>query len=166
MSNDAKKRRWRSTEERIADLQQEIESQKRKMLERKQREAKRRELPKSIKQIPRLAKKLQEFSTLAMEDERQDIANSVSMFLAGLQRVYDEEVAKRAEPEPVTEVDSADEEAGAGAAVELEPRARRAPRGEADAERRFDERLRKVARETAADEPIRRGDRGLSEWER
>lgn len=164
MSDDAKKRRWRSTDERIADLQSEIEKQKRKLIERKQREAKKRELPPSIKRIPSLAKKLQEFAALATEDERMDVANSVSMFLAGLQRVYDEEVAKRAEPEPVAELGEDEADAtGASDAGTLEPRPRRAPRGD-DAERRFDERLRKVARRT--NDANGAPSTGLSEWER
>lgn len=154
MSNDAKTRRHRTTAERIADLQAEIERQKRKVADRERKAALKRELPPSIKRIPRLAKSLQEFSALATADGRQDVANSVSMFLAGLQRVYQEEQSRRTEPEPVDD-DAA--EAAAEEQVEVTPSPRRSKAPVDDAERRFDERLRSVAKEQV---------REPSEWER
>ncbi|MEO0649382.1 MAG: hypothetical protein AAFZ65_01740, partial [Planctomycetota bacterium] len=48
------------------------------------------EVPPVIKDIPRVQKRLQRFAQLAVDNDRQDIANSVSMFLAGLNRIYSE----------------------------------------------------------------------------
>jgi|GEM_PF-3935443 len=153
MSNDSNTRRRRSTAERIADLQAEIERQKQRVAERERKAARKRELPASIKRIPRLAKSLQEFSALAREDGRQDVANSVSLFLAGLQRVYDEEQAKRTPAAPIAADDERSEPT-----VELEPRPRAAGSSD-DAERRFDERLRSVVKEQSAKEQSAERDR-------
>lgn len=94
------KGRHRSAEERIADLEKQIELQKDKL--RQQRAKK--ELAPVIKDIPRVQKRLQKFAQLAMDDGRRDIANSTTMFLAGLNRIYQE--AKAPEPVEVDETES------------------------------------------------------------
>ena len=80
--------RRRTDDERIADLERQIEEQRQRIRER---EAKAREINPAVKEIPRIAKRLQRFAQLAMDENRQDIANSTSMFLAGLHRIYEEE---------------------------------------------------------------------------
>ncbi|QDU85533.1 hypothetical protein Pla163_26650 [Planctomycetes bacterium Pla163] len=166
-------RRRRSVDERIADLEKQIEEQKQRLERKARRAAKKRELPNSIKRIPQLAKRLRAFADLAEADGRADLSTSVSMFLAGLQRVYDEENSKRAEPlvAPNDETDGAAIDAGRSTSrastddrsrSELTPAPRRRDlRPATEAERRFDERLRSVAR--PAD---RSGDDGPSVWER
>ena len=93
------KGKHRSAEERIAELEHQIEVQKQKLAKRRAK----RELPAVIKDIPRVQKRLQRFAQLAVDDGRQDIANSVSLFLAGLNRIYSEAKA----PEPVAVEDHA-----------------------------------------------------------
>jgi hypothetical protein len=98
MTDNVKKRRQRRTyEDRIAELESQIQRQKEKLTVKKERIAKKREVPASIKSIPKIAKKLQDFASLALADKRMDVFNSVSMFLAGLQRMYEQEMAQRAE---------------------------------------------------------------------
>lgn len=87
------KGKHRSPDERIADLEQQIELQKQKLARKNAKTA----LPAVIKDIPRVQKRLQKFAQLAVDDGRQDIANSVSMFLAGLNRIY----AEAKTPDPV-----------------------------------------------------------------
>ena len=82
----------RSAEERIADLERQIEQHREKLRRRKAKTS----LPAVIKDIPRVQKRLQKFAQLAVDDGHQDIANSVSLFLAGLDRIYQEAAA----PEP------------------------------------------------------------------
>lgn len=78
----------RTPEERIADLEAEIAKQKDKIRERK---AKREAVSPVVKEIPKLAKRLQQFAQLATDHGRYDIANTTSMFLAGLHRIHEEE---------------------------------------------------------------------------
>jgi hypothetical protein len=193
MTDNVKKRRERRTyEDRIAELEAQIQRQKEKLTVKKERIAKKREVPTSIKSIPKIAKKLQEFATLALNDKRMDVFNSVSMFLAGLQRMYEQEMAQREEAfeEEEVEVEAeelADEELTpkkplprTSRASEVPVRAREVARRDDDpqpqrrdtaprtapaskAERMFDERLKAVAQ----DEMRRRIDgTPLSEWER
>lgn len=111
MTDNVKKRRERRTyEDRIAELEAQIQRQKEKLTVKKERIAKKREVPNSIKSIPKIAKKLQEFATLALNDKRMDVFNSVSMFLAGLQRMYEQEMAQRAEEVDDDEVEVETEE--------------------------------------------------------
>lgn len=115
MTDNVKKRRQRRTyEDRIAELESQIQRQKEKLTVKKERIAKKREVPASIKSIPKIAKKLQDFAALALADKRMDVFNSVSMFLAGLQRMYQEEMAQRVDEfedeEPEVESDDFDEE--------------------------------------------------------
>jgi hypothetical protein len=188
-SNESQRRKRRSYEDRIAELEAEIARQKHKLVAKKEKASKKRELPESVKGIPKIAKKLQEFAALAHADKRMDIFNSVSLFLAGLQRMYDQEVAAREveELEPEAEASQppeADRDADraeltgrraaprgrprASEPVTLEPRPTRRggderPAAASKAERLFDERLRAVAQDTqrrAIDPP------SLSEWER
>jgi hypothetical protein len=170
-------RHRRSVDERIADLEAQIEAQKKRLEQKARRTAKKRELPISIKRIPQVAKRLRAFADLAEADGRADLSISVSMFLAGLQRVYDEENAKRAEPladtpneaspdsiEPVRESARATRDASTDdrSRDALTPAPRRRDQQPAtEAERRFDERLRSVARPAT-----RTGDDGPSQWER
>lgn len=188
-------RRRRSADERIADLEAKIEEQKKRLEQKTLRAAKKRELPASIKRIPTLAKRLRAFADLAEADGRADLSTSVSMFLAGLQRVYDEEHAKRSEPivEPEIGTDNtasvprSNEGPPATQALErrdsrpgnygtattrtvgeLTPSPRRREtnqRPATEAERRFDERLRSIAR-PAPSEKAGENERGPSAWER
>ncbi|MEZ5979425.1 MAG: hypothetical protein R3F34_14565 [Planctomycetota bacterium] len=169
-SKKTAKRARRSYEQRIADLQAELERQKSLAEAKKRRAAEKRELPASIKQIPKIAKTLQAFADKALEDKRQDIFNSVSLFLAGLQRIHQEELANRSEPEDIGSTDGEfdADEGGPRRCALRGGRAAAAARGAREgaaspAERAFDERLKSVAR----DELRRRVDgSGLSEWER
>ena len=95
----------RSEAERIADLEAEIARQEAKIQdrERKQREA--RELSPVAKAIPKVRKHLENLAAVATENDRQDVANSVHLFLMGLQRVYEEELStKRPEELELEEV--------------------------------------------------------------
>ena len=95
----------RSDDERIADLEAEILRQQTKIQdrERKQREA--RELSPVAKAIPKVRKHLEGLAEVATAHDRQDVANSVHLFLIGLQRVYEEELsAKRPEELELEEV--------------------------------------------------------------
>ncbi|QDU66939.1 hypothetical protein [Engelhardtia mirabilis] len=78
----------RTDEERIAELEQKIEEQREKI---RQRHLKARALSPVVQEIPKVQKRLQRFAQLAMDNDRPDIANSTSMFLAGLHRIYEEE---------------------------------------------------------------------------
>ena len=90
----------RTDEERIADLQRQIELEKERLAARKDAERKKREVNPAVKKIPQLAKHLQKFSQLAVDNGRLDLSNMVTMFLVGLHRIYDEESAAKAQDLP------------------------------------------------------------------
>lgn len=85
----------RTDEERIADLQAEIAKQKNRIEKRERMEREKREVLPSIKAIPKVTKQLHKLAEQAREDDRHDVANSVHLFLVGLQRIYDEELASK-----------------------------------------------------------------------
>ena len=95
----------RTDDERIADLERQIELQKEKIATRR---AKEREVSPVVKEIPKIARRLQKFAQLAMDNNRADIANSTSMFLAGLHRIHEEErKPTKAELDEVDQLESA-----------------------------------------------------------
>ncbi len=74
----------RSDEERIAALQAKIE-----MLRSKAVEASRPDQA-VLREAPKLHKKLREFAQLAHDHGRNDVANSIVAFMAGLDRMIQE----------------------------------------------------------------------------
>jgi len=92
--------RRRSEDERIAALQQEIDSLQGKIETRK-----RADLP-VIKEIPKVRRRLEKFIQLARAHTRDDIANTTQAFLAGLDRIWAEEQA----PVPASEGELLEEE--------------------------------------------------------
>jgi hypothetical protein len=72
-----------SVEDRIAALERKIAQQRQKLEQRK---------PKSpvIRDIPNLIKRLQKFAQLAQDSGRMDLANSTTLFVAGLNRIHAE----------------------------------------------------------------------------
>ena len=71
----------RSDDERIAELQSKIEELKRKV------DTKQRPDLVVVREIPKLQKRLRDFAQLAANNGREDIANSVVAFIAGLDRM-------------------------------------------------------------------------------
>ena len=87
----------RSDNERIADLERRIADLKSKQAARGKRD------DPVLREIPKIQRRLRKFGQLAMDHNRPDIANSVTAFNAGLERILSSEVnraASRAVPEP------------------------------------------------------------------
>lgn len=74
----------RSADERIADLQSQID-----MLQKKVEARARPDLP-VVKDIPRVQQRLRKFAQLAVNYGREDLANSTLAFVAGLDRTLAE----------------------------------------------------------------------------
>ncbi len=85
----------RSADERIADLEAEIARQQEKIQDRARKRRESRELSPVAKAIPKAKKHLEALAEVAQETDRHDVANSVHLFLVGLQRIYDEEFSKK-----------------------------------------------------------------------
>lgn len=104
----------RSDDERIADLEAEIARQQEKIQDRERKKRESRELSPVAKAIPKVQKHLEALADVAREHDRQDVANSVHLFLIGLQRTYEEELSKKRpeelEFEEVRELPEADED--------------------------------------------------------
>jgi molecular chaperone GrpE (heat shock protein) len=71
----------RSDDERIAELQSKIEELKRKV------DTKQRPDLVVVREIPKLQKRLRDFAQLSADNGREDIANTVVAFIAGLDRM-------------------------------------------------------------------------------
>jgi len=78
----------RSDDERIAELEERIKSLQAKAVLREQK------ADPVIKEIPKVQRRLAKFAQLAMDNERLDIANSVTAFNAGLERILRTETEK------------------------------------------------------------------------
>ena len=104
-TTETKKRayRRRTDEERIADLERQIELEKQKIAKQKEAEQRKREINPAVKKIPQLAKHLQKFSQTAVDHGRLDLSNMVTMFLVGLQRIHSEETERAKGPVELTE---------------------------------------------------------------
>ncbi len=76
-----RKYRRRTDEERIADLQRRISE-----LKAKQSAKEKKDHP-VLKEIPKIQRRLRKFAQLAMDHNRPDIANSITAFNAGLERI-------------------------------------------------------------------------------
>ncbi len=71
----------RTDDERIADLE-------RRIVEIKQKQAaKERKQDPVVREIPKIQKRLRKFAQMAMDHNRPDIANSITAFTAGLDRI-------------------------------------------------------------------------------
>ncbi len=104
MSTDRKRGyRRRTDEERIADLERQIQQEKERLDSQKAAERAKRDVNPAIKKIPGLAKHLHKFSQFAVDNGRLDLSNMVTMFLVGLQRIHSEETSKAKGPEYLTE---------------------------------------------------------------
>lgn len=93
----ASKRKYnrRSEEQRIADLEKRIsELQARQSAKEERAKARERQRSEVLREIPKIRKRLLKFSQLAMDNGRMDIANSVTAFLAGLDRFRDEDITE------------------------------------------------------------------------
>ncbi|HED64757.1 MAG TPA: hypothetical protein ENJ09_04290 [Planctomycetes bacterium] len=98
-TTQGKRRKYtrRTPEERIKELEARI-------LEIKTREASRqkREDP-VIKEIPKVQRRLRKFAQMAMDHNRPDIANTVTAFNAGLERILRSETRRSAPATPPIE---------------------------------------------------------------
>ena len=83
----AKKRsyRRRSDDERIAELESKIDDLKKKIALRERKDSP------VLKEIPKLRRKLHSFAQLAIDNGREDLSNMTMAFVAGLERVADED---------------------------------------------------------------------------
>jgi TolA-binding protein len=101
--------RRRTEDERIRELEEKIqELQNRTEAKKTQEKAKKKQHSAVMREIPRIRKRLQRFSQLAMDKGRLDVANTVTAFLVSLGRIYDEEVTEEvhwSEPLPADEED-------------------------------------------------------------
>jgi hypothetical protein len=93
MTQRPKKRR--DPEQRISELQAKIEAQRAKIAERERQRIAKGKLPDSIREIPKLKKKLEAFVQLAANDRRLDLMNTVTGFIASLERTHAQAVAER-----------------------------------------------------------------------
>ncbi len=93
MTQRPKKRR--APELRIAELEAKIEAQKAKIAERELKRVQKTKLPDSIREIPKIKKKLEAFARLAAADRRTDLVNSVTGFVASLERTHAQALAQR-----------------------------------------------------------------------
>ena len=71
----------RSDDERIAELQSKIEELKRKV------DTKHRPDMAVVREIPKIQKRMRAFAQLAANNGREDIANTVVAFIAGIDRM-------------------------------------------------------------------------------
>ena len=71
----------RSDDQRIAELQSKIEELKRKVDNRHRPDQV------VVREIPKLQKRLRDFAQLSADNGREDIANTVVAFIAGLDRM-------------------------------------------------------------------------------
>lgn len=71
----------RSDDERIAELQSKIELLKRKV------DIKQRPDLAVVREIPKIQRRLRDFAQLSADNGREDIANTVVAFIAGLDRM-------------------------------------------------------------------------------
>ena len=101
-TNQARRRyHRRSDDERIAELEQ-------KIVELKARQsAKERKSDPVIREIPKIQRRLRKFAQLATDHHRLDIANSIRMFNAGLERVLRSELGQTVPASAPTEEDEA-----------------------------------------------------------
>lgn len=89
--SERRKYQRRSEIERIAELEQRIAEIKAKQVEKEQKQ------DPVLREIPKLQRKLKKFVQFAVANDRQDIANTVMAFAAGLDRILhaDESGARR-----------------------------------------------------------------------
>jgi hypothetical protein len=78
---ERRKYQRRSELERIAELEQRIAEIKAKQTEKEQKK------DPVLREIPKLQRKLKKFVQFAVANDRQDIANTVMAFAAGLDRI-------------------------------------------------------------------------------
>lgn len=76
----------RSDDERIAELEARIADLRAKQV------AKERRIDPVLKEIPRIQRRLRKFVQLATNNQRADIANSTTAFIAGLERTLRSEL--------------------------------------------------------------------------
>ncbi len=81
--------RRRTDEERIAELEKKLADMKMRV------ESKTRQDSAVLKDIPRVQKRLRKFAQLAIDHGREDLANSTMAFVAGLDRVVQDEAPRR-----------------------------------------------------------------------
>ncbi len=78
--------RRRSDDERIADLERRIADLKAKQV------AKEKKDDPILREIPKIQRRLRKFAQVAMNHQRPDIANSITAFVAGLERILRSEL--------------------------------------------------------------------------
>ena len=79
----------RSDEQRIADLQARIESLQKKL------ETKQRPDQAVLREIPKVQRRLRRFAQMAVQNGREDLANSTMAFIAGLDRMAGGDLPRR-----------------------------------------------------------------------
>jgi hypothetical protein len=82
----------RTDDERIAELQGKIEALKARQVERESK------VDPVLKEIPKIQRRLKRFALLANQNGRLDIANSVTAFVGGLERMLRVPPARPARP--------------------------------------------------------------------
>ena len=80
-ASSRRKYRRRSDDERIADLERRIAELKKKQV------AQQKKQDPVLREIPKLQRRLRKVAQLAMDHDRPDIANSITAFNAGLDRM-------------------------------------------------------------------------------
>lgn len=83
----AKKRSYkrRSDDERIAELEAKIAEQRKRIALRERQDAG------LLKELPKVRRRLQDFAQKSIDHGREDLSNMTLAFLAGLERVAQEE---------------------------------------------------------------------------
>ncbi len=91
-----RKYKRRTDDERIADLQRRISD-----LKARQSAKEKKDHP-VLREIPKIQRRLRKFAQLAMDHNRPDIANSITAFNAGLERILrSEEQSSSRRPVPI-----------------------------------------------------------------
>jgi uncharacterized protein with von Willebrand factor type A (vWA) domain len=93
----------RSDEQRIKELEAKIAEI------RAREESKKRKDDPLLKDVPRLQRRLRKFAQLAAENERLDIANSVTAWVSSLDRMVRDERLRPANLDPELDDDGGDE---------------------------------------------------------
>lgn len=94
-----RKYKRRSDEERIQDLEARIAELK------TQHAARSKKQDPVLREIPKVQRRLRKFAQLAADNNRPDIANSITAFNAGLERILRSETRAKTETMPSTNGD-------------------------------------------------------------
>jgi len=94
----------RSPDERIAELERRISE-----LKLKQQVREKKDDP-VLREIPKVQRRLRKFAQLAMNNQRPDIANSITAFTAGLERILHAELGRNRAAEAEADDEAPDDD--------------------------------------------------------